>query len=583
MSIVAALRTWPASLRAPLCRYFCVTDRILAGLFSKIENQLDMMAALDSEEAKKAKKILSNKMLVINGVRSLVAPTDDVRDFWEAEGAAFDRKTKKPGEGAKFLEDFVLYSRKRKARDEQADDLVMHYTMVVCFCLRGFGREEIFHLHLPESLQRDFTYLSLVIDRLQMALKDLEDTSLVVRDYYPEDDSPLDVGQYGFDIRDYAEVRDAAARLDKAETALLAMIVRQYRRRFEERYPDITVFQYAVRRMGSEGIVDVSMKAVPVICQLAEDIAPDIPEGEELRFLLKEGFVEPILNFRSQSTLRYATTQAWPLASYLRIVNLHLLFILDEKRELSATEFLDFIYNDSIDEETIRRNLSKEHGLATSVTENLNALCQWAPRPFVRALAASFATVLPVLDALANDPASNLTVRFKGTPVEHFDDEGVRQLFEGVAAFGREWLETCPREKFDPEDREGLLAVVAKATESVNASIAETCDKLSEHDAREAFRALVAFWSVAVVLMRGTLAKGEVPEGVDREAFDTNFRFIIVGVSDLIRRFNIIDLPDHEGESGRGTASSEADGSGHEGRGGEGSEGGDMPPPSMLN
>ncbi len=572
MTIIEAIKLWPDELAGPVCRYFEVSDKFMSTFYDKIVEAYESVKELDTKEAEEIKKRLTEKRLIIESVRQLVEPTEEVRAYWHARGESFTHVGKEPGEGAKFLQDFVLFSRRLEAEKPQDDDLVLHYLLVVYMCMRGISRHELFQLHLPEVDQRHFTYLSLVFDRLQYAMRDLEDTSIVVRKYYPEDDSPLDVGQYGFDIPNYERVRTEIKLLKEPERVLLAMIVRQYCRRLKERFPDLTIFQYRLRHMGSEGIVSVSMKAIPLIEQLAEDLNVETPEGRELEYLMKEGFVDPILAFRSHSILRYATSQAWPLASLLRIANLHLIFVLDEKRDLSATEFLDFIYNDSIDEETIRRNVTKEKGLTESVAQNLAALCQVAPSPLVRALAASFELVVPVLEALIVESDRSLAQLFAGTPVEHFDDNGVKQLFKGGKRFLTDFVKECPRETF-PTGRAHLTQIVTEETPLLKNHISETCDTLSDHDAREVFRALIAFWSVAVVLMRRATANREtLSSKIDLEVLDTNFRFIVTGTSDLIRRFDILDMTGEEGgtETDDGVKVKPV-----------GSD--DMPPPSMLN
>ena len=569
MTIIEAIEIWPDALAVPLCRYFEVTDKFMTSLYGKIVEAYETVKELDTKEAEDVRKRLTEKKLIIESVHQLVEPTDEVRAYWHRRGAGFTHVGKEPGEGAKLLQDIVLFSRRLEAEKAVEEDLVLHYLLVVYLCLRGISRHELFQVHLPEVDQRHFTYLSLVFDRLQYAMRDLEDTSIVVRKYYPEDDSPLDVGQYGFDISDYEKVRAEISRLREPEKVLLAMIVRQYCRRLEERFPDLTIFQYRLRHMGSDGIVSVSMQAVPIIQQLAEDLDVETPEGRELEFLMKEGFTEPILAFRSHSILRYATSQAWPLASLLRIANLHLIFVLDEKRELSATEFLDFIYNDSIDEEMIRLNLSKENGLRESIAQNLIALHQVAPRPLVRALAASFELVVPVLEVLIAEFDKTLAELIAGTPVEHFDDDGVKQLFEGVKQFLADFVEECPRESF-PTGKASLLQIVTEGTPTLKTQIREICANLSDQDARDVFRALIAFWSLAVVLMRRAKTDREaLSSNVDLEVLDTNFRFIATGMSELIRRFDVIDF-DTEKETDDGVKMMRVDSD-------------DTPPPSMLN
>lgn len=540
MTFLETLKTYPEAVLEPLCRYFDLSDVIFERLYSKVENNLDIIAGAEGEGAKRAREILAQKIRVIREVRQRVNPTKTVRAYWRSQGAGFSHRKMKPGEGARFLEAFVLAGRKWSAAHPGEDNTVLGYTFTVCYALRRFWREELFTLHLPEVDQRHLTYLSLIIDRLDMAVKDLEDPSRVVLDFYPEDDSPLDVGQYGFDLQSYDAVRDAVGRLLPAETALLAMMVRQYRRRFEALFPDVTLFQYALRRLQSDGIQALSLRALPVLMQLAEDLAPDLPEGTEIPRILEAGLVEPILTFRSQCILRYATSQAWPLASYLRLLNVHLLFILDKKRELPATEFLDLILNDTLDEGMIRQNLSKEHGLTNSVADNLRTLVGLLSPAFREALCVNLTMSLPLLDALLRDSSAPLAVRLRGTPVENFDTEGIQQLMMGVSnaleAIGLTYAAMALPEN-DTARRELLTSV----GERVNDEIADACAQLPPHEAREAFRGLIAFWSVAVVLMRGALARGELNKSIDRENFEVNFRFIMLGVSELIRRFNLAE------------------------------------------
>ena len=147
---------------------------------------------------------------------------------------------------------------------------------------------------------------------------------------------------------------------------------------------------------------------------------------------------------------------------------------------------------------------------------------------------------LPLLDALLRDSSAPLAVRLRGTPVENFDTEGIQQLMMGVSnaleAIGLTYAAMALPEN-DTARRELLTSVGGR----VNDEIADACAQLPPHEAREAFRGLIAFWSVAVVLMRGALARGELNESIDRENFEVNFRFIMLGVSELIRRFNLAE------------------------------------------